>query len=147
MLTFTIDGDRLLIGGSSFRIKENIKMLGGSWKGGYWTLPAHLDCYSLRKDLQDAFKAIRQKAKEERDALAAWANSPEGLAAAAAEQREHIRLCIKEKVKTGAYHWICCADCIVLDWRRQHTTCTRCAEWDGQSWNTIRVRGGLYTGT
>ena len=62
------------------------------------------------------------------------------------EERERVKRAIQEKAKTGAYWWICCEECRVIDWHKKHTSCSKCAEWDGYCWNSFRVNGSIFTG-
>jgi len=152
MLAFKKTTSNLIIGGATFYAKETIKAIGGRWdpSTSSWLLPVHLDSEHLRKELMDkalaAEKADKKKKKEERAAELTYARSPEGIAAAKEAQRLHILACLEEKKRTGDYHWICCEKCEVIDWGRQHTSCMACAVWNGQSWNSFRVRGSIFTG-
>jgi hypothetical protein len=152
MLAFKKTEANLIISGKTFYAKEAIKALGGTWDGiGHvWMLPAHLDSEYLRVDIvvkaTAKEKAEKKKQREEAAARRAYAASPEGKAEAEEAERQRILACLEEKKKTGAYHWICCEKCEVIDWGRQHTSCMACASWSGQSWNTFRVRGSIYTG-
>lgn len=152
MLAFKKTEANLIISGKTFYAKEAIKAVGGKWDPSIysWTLPAHIDSEMLRKDILEKASATEKvEKKKEKDAKAAakaYALSPEGIAAAKEEQKQRILACLEEKKKTGAYHWICCEQCEVIDWGRQHTSCQACAEWGGQSWNTFCVRGRRYTG-
>jgi hypothetical protein len=104
----------------------------------------------LRKDLAEKAgateKVEKKKDKDSKAAAKAYALSPEGIAARQEAERLRILACLEQKEKTGAYHWICCEKCEVIDWGRQHTSCQACAVWGGQSWNTFRVRGSIFTG-
>jgi xanthine dehydrogenase molybdopterin-binding subunit B len=106
-----------------------------------WTLFEH-----LRSDLNNKLKEIAAVERAEKKKAAAYAASPEGIAEAKEKQRNLILACLEEKKKTGAYHWICCEKCEVIDWARKHTSCRACADWDGQSWNSFCVNGRRYTG-
>jgi hypothetical protein len=152
MLNFKKTQANLVISGKTFYAKEAIKAVGGKWdpSTSSWMLPVHIDSEMLRKDLME--KAVlletqtKKKEKEEAKAAREFARSPEGIAAAKEAERLRILECLEQKNKTGAYHWICCEKCTVIDWARQHTSCQACAEWSGQSWNTFRVRGSIFTG-
>jgi hypothetical protein len=152
MLTFSKIQTYLVIGGKTFYAKEAIKTLGGKWDPitGSWMLPVHLDSEMLRKDLQEKALAIeaetKTKEKQKRMAERTYALSSESVAAAAALQRQTILKCLEEKKKTGAFHWICCENCKVIDWRRMHTSCDTCVVDCGLYKNTFRVRGMIYTG-
>jgi len=49
---------------------------------------------------------------------------------------------LKEKERSGNYHWICCESCKVVSWGRGITSCKTHAS-DG---NPIRMFGRIYTG-
>lgn len=152
MLSFSKTQANLVISGKTFFAKEAIKALGGKWdpSTSSWMLPVHIDSEMLRKDLTEKAilleKEAKNKGREEAKAARCFARSPEGIAAAKEAERLRILACLEQKKKTGAYHWICCEKCTVIDWGRQHTSCMACAEWGGQSWNTFRVRGSIFTG-
>ena len=112
--------DLIVISGKTFNIKDEIKALGGSWNAErrVWTLPLEMDVEETRKKLDIAMKTNRKT------------ETPK------AEQKQASNV-----------HWICCEKCTVIDSRRGHTSCMDHAEWDGQSWNSFRVFGRLYTGT
>ena len=40
----------------------------------------------------------------------------------------------------------CCANCVVLDWERQHTRCTSCGADYGTHIESFFVKGRLRTG-
>lgn len=143
MLSFKKIQTYLIVSGKTFYAKEAIKTLGGKWDPvmSHWLLPAHLDSEMLRKDLQEKATSIEKenKAKEKAKRKADRAGDP-------LTERQKILACLEEKKKTGAYHWICCEKCEVIDWARKHTSCRACADWDGQSWNSFCVNGRRYTG-
>lgn len=141
MLIFTKTATNLNIAGKTFPIKELLKTLDARWDPSIlqWTLPIHLDSEHLRNTLTQKLEDNIVIEKVEKKKAIEFARSPEGIAM--------VKNQIEEKRKTGAYHWICCDECEVIDWRRQHTSCKACAEFDGQSWNSFRVSGRLYTGT
>jgi hypothetical protein len=149
MLTFSQTDKHLLVGGKTFYVKDIIRMVGGKWQpsSSSWAVPFYLDNEgfreTLQKDAETAYKAIKKKEREERRAQRDYENSPEGMAAASSAEREKVRRCFEQKT---VYYWICCADCNVIDWHKQHTSCMKCAEWDGYSWNSFRVRGSIFTG-
>lgn len=152
MLTFIRSQTSLIIGGKTFYAKESIKALGGKWDSYSfsWTLPIEIDTENLRRELEEASKsaekAIKKKERDQRKAEKEYAASPEGMAAAVAAKKATVRRCFEEKQKTGAYWWLCCAECEVVDWKRKHTDCMKCAEWDGYCWNSFRVNGSIFTG-
>jgi hypothetical protein len=130
MLVMTRENETLIVTGKTFDIKDEIKTLGGRWDAtrGAWTLP---DTEETRAKLTAASEKLKASRK----------------AVKAPDARAVVKSCLEEKAKTGKFHWICCEECVVVNWARQHTTCAACAKWDGQSWNSFRVRGNLYTGT
>jgi hypothetical protein len=102
-----------------------------------WHLPAWHDHPELRTKLEEL---ATQKKKEEdavKKAVRLYAKSPEGKAVAAAEEK----LRIKAAVAAGST-WICCENCEVIDWIKQHTYCQPC----GVDGNSFRVRGNIRTG-
>ena len=142
-LSFTVVDTGVLISGKTFNVKDRLKELGGRWnpQASSWSIPVAADSPALREDLEAvATQVAKQKKAEETAANKAarlYAASPEGKAAAAAEEKQRI----KAAVAAGST-WICCENCEVVDWVRQHTNCRACAV-DG---NTFRVRGNIYTG-
>jgi len=128
MLNFTSSPTGLTVSGTTFAIKEDLKNLGGKWEPDTksWLLSPALDTLATRTSLQ--LKLKEQKAER------LYAASPEG-------KRKQVLAALEHK-KGGHYHWICCEECEVIDWQRQHTAC-RVHSHDG---NTFRVRGNIYTG-
>ena len=147
MLVFSKTEQNIVISGKTFYAKEAIKSAGGKWDSDKrcWTISSNVSSEIL-KELEDAAKEGVKKEKEEKKAAAVFAKSPEGIAKRQEEERLKILACLEQKKTTGAYHWICCEKCVVVDWGRQHTSCMACADWSGQSWNTFCVRGRRYTG-
>lgn len=151
MLVFTQSGEKLVVGGKTFYAKDAIKSHGGKWdsQSSSWTIPLDKDSPEFRIALQLEANALEkaQKSKErlERKALREYAASQEGIEAAAEVERKRVRWCF-EQDKTGAYWWLCCAECKVIDWHKKHTSCVKCAEWDGYCWNSFRVNGSIFTG-
>jgi hypothetical protein len=153
MSVITRENEKLVVSGKTFDIKDTIKELGGRWDAArrVWTLleseGARAKLLAASAAAEDRLKAERKAEREEKKRKAAYLLTPEGQAEARAEARAVVKSCLDEKAKTGKFHWICCEECVVVDWKRQHTSCKACAQWDGQSWNSFFVRGGLYTGT
>lgn len=147
MLVFSKTEQNIMISGKTFYAKEAIKSAGGKWDSDKrcWTISSNVSSEIL-KELEDAAKEGVKKEKEEKKAAAVFAKSPEGIAKRQEEERLKILACLEQKKTTGAYHWICCEKCVVVDWGRQHTSCMACADWSGQSWNTFCVNGRRYTG-
>ena len=152
MLAFKKTEANLIISGKTFYAKDAIKAVGGKWDPSIysWTLPAHIDSEMLRKELMEKAgateKAEKKKEKDVKAAARAYAISPEGIAEAKAAAKARVLWALEQKKTDGSYHWICCEQCEVIDWGRKHTSCMACAEWGGQSWNTFRVRGSIFTG-
>lgn len=147
-LIFTIKDDSLMISGKSFYIKDYLKTLGGTWNPllNAWRLPASADSEELRKNLSSRLEAVIKKNKIEEASKRVYAASPEGQAAYALEKKLFVKECLKKKVVTGEFHWICCEECVVIDWVRQHTICDACAVDNGLFKSSFRVRGSIYTG-
>ena len=145
MLVFSKTEQNIVISGKTFYAKEAIKSAGGKWDvaSQHWTISSDVTSDML-KDLEDTAKDAKKKEKDDKAAALAYARSPEGIVAQNDEGRKKILACLEDK--TGAYHWICCEKCEVIDWGRQHTSCMACAQWSGQSWNSFCVRGRPYTG-
>ena len=127
-LTIQKEGDLLVARGSTYDLKEQLKLYGGRWNPELraWTLPAHLDIKATAASLNAVLEAEKLKKK----LLIAMSQTPEAKKAY-----------VVEALAAGA-SWICCENCQVIDWKRQHTSCQAHAV-DG---NSFRVRGGLYTG-
>jgi hypothetical protein len=134
MLSFKTIQTYLAIGGKTFHAKEVIKRLGGKWDPvmNMWLVPADLDNDTFRKSLQHkasiAENTAKLNEKMKRAAAKAHANA-----------KALVLECLEMKKKTGAYSWICCEDCTVINWQRQTTSCTTCGY-------TFRARGMVYTG-
>ena len=123
------EGELLVARGSTFPVKEHLKKFGGVWNPSLhaWTLPLYLDPESTATSLNNILEAEVLKTK----LLRAMAPTPESK-----------RADVAEALARGNCHWICCLECEVIDWKRQHTNC-RVHSVDG---NTFRVRGNIYTG-
>ena len=148
MLQFNTTQTNFVVSGKTFAIKDDLKAMSGKWdpKKSCWNLPLNAGtpeaCAALWAKLAEAEKVEKAKRKEERvaeKAAAVYAASPEGKKAA-------VLLALANKTKTGAYHWVCCEHCQVINWALQHTSCRVHSQNDGQSLNTFRVRGAIYTG-
>jgi hypothetical protein len=146
MLVFSKTDKNIVISGKTFYAKEAIKAAGGKWDATSreWTISSDVTAEVLN-GLEEVAKVAAKKEKDEKAAFAAYAKSPEGRALVKEEERKRMLACLEQK-KTGAYQWICCEKCEVIDWERQHTSCMACAEWNGQTWNAFRVRGSIFTG-
>jgi len=135
MLVFTHIGNEVFIGGKTFLIKDRLKEI-CYWNPrlSLWNLPGWNDFPERRQELEALARQKVAEEKADRKAARLFAKSPEGKAAAAAEE--------KLRIKAAAGSWICCENCEVIDWLRQHTSCQACAV-DG---NSFRVRGNIRTG-
>lgn len=133
-LVFTIKVSIVAITGKTFPIKENIKAIGGLWnpKAGQWEIPIANDTPQMRAELS---------------ALVKEAMKAQRLPKVAPPTNELMRWALASKAsKKGDFHWICCEMCHVMDWERRHTSCMVHSHSDGQSPNTFRINGKLYTG-
>jgi hypothetical protein len=138
-LSFTVVDAGIMVGGKTFNVKDRLKEVGGRWnpQTSSWSIPVAADSPALRDELEKL--ATKKKADEAAAAKAVrvYAASPEGKAAAAADEKKRI----KAEFAAGS-SWLCCENCTVIDWVRKHTSCQACAV-DG---NSFRVRGSIYTG-
>jgi hypothetical protein len=133
-----------LSGYDTYALKEQIKKAGGKWQPATktWAIPpsaAFEPFYAELKVLSDDRRAQRKidaAAEKERIRLA---NTPEA-------QKQRVLEALAIKAKTGQYYWICCEQCVVIDWARAHTSCDACAVDCGLYKNAFRVRGNIYTG-
>jgi hypothetical protein len=141
------DGAHTINGNDTYELKDIIKSCGGKWQPNKksWLVPSGRDLTPLETAIA-ALKAKRESDAKEKLAERAFALTEEGKALAKAKAREIVKNCLSEKAKTGAYYWICCEKCEVIDWHRMHTYCWDCGSDDGQSRNCFRVRGSIYTG-
>jgi len=133
------DSNKVIVSGNTYDVRNDLKKIGGVWnpKTSLWSIPTTADTPELRQELE---ALVTQKKKEEaasKKAARLYAKSPEGKAAAAAEEK----LRIKAAVAAGST-WICCENCEVIDWDRHHTSCATC----GHDGNTFFVDGRLRTG-
>lgn len=148
MINFSKNSTNLMISGKTFYAKEFIKALGGTWdpSTSSWLLPVHIDSEKLRKDVQDKAFTCEKIEKDKLKAERAYAMSPEGIAETKEQEKANFLWALEEKKKNGSFHWICCEKCVVINWQKQHTTCTACAQDCGLYKNSFRVRGMVYTG-
>ena len=147
MLKFQTTQDMLQVTGS-FDIKDHLKSLGAKWNpdARSWDLPIAMDTPDFREVLKESLRVMKKLIKDEKEKKRIYDSSPEGINEKKLRQRELMKKYLEEKKKTGAYHWICCEECEIVDWNRQHTNCMKCAEWNGLTWNSFRIRGMIYTG-
>jgi hypothetical protein len=161
------DSAHTITGNDTYELKEAIKSCGGKWTPltRSWVVPAHRSLVPLEaaiqklKDQRIAEAEAKQTADEEfkkaAEALAGRALAKAELKAkraaaklekAKAAEKERVKACLAEKAKSGAYHWICCEKCEVVDWYKQHTYCWDCGVDKGLYRDCFRVRGSIYTG-
>ena len=142
-LLFKTTPTQLIVSGKTFPIKECLKALGGVWNSPNWILPLKADSPLTRANLVEN---CRRALLEEKEASAA---------AAAAEKAHLAYLASPEAVKNAlkakaagspSYHWICCEQCVVINWVKQHTSCQACGQDNGTWKETFFVRGRLRTG-
>ena len=113
-------------------MRNELKSIGGLWDPATtsWVIPLAAYSTVLRDDLSE----LVRKALAEQKAFAA---SPEGIAAAAAQEKQRVVDAFKDRLR---YYWICCEDCSVLSWSRHHVSCkTHYPDSTG-------LRGRVYTG-
>jgi hypothetical protein len=140
MLLFTVTAKNLIVTGKTFPIKEQLKALGGIWQSSRWVLPLNADAPLTRANLVEqcrlAIKAEKETAAAAEKARLAYKYSP-----------EFVKDALKAKAGGDySYNWICCENCVVLDWDRQHTRCTSCGADYGTHIESFFVKGRLRTG-
>ncbi len=131
-LDFAVYEKGVVVTGKTFDVKDILKAHGAAWDSqmAAWVFRGQGDVEAVRATVAaevDAALAAKSAAKKAVKAHRAWLKTPAGQAHAVAEARA-----------AGAY-WICCDKCKVIDWERQHTSCTVCVR-------SFRVRGVVYTG-
>jgi len=141
-LIFSTNDKSLNVAGKTFYIKDALKAFGATWnaKVKMWELPLDLDSAELRTQLlkktQENIQQERANKKAEEAARLAYKYSP-----------EFVKDALKAKAAGDySYNWICCENCVVLDWGRQHTRCTGCGADYGTHIESFFVRGRLRTG-
>ena len=135
-LIFATSEKGIVVTGKTFDVKDILKAHGASWDSqmAAWVFRGQGDVEAVRAAVTaevDAAVAAKKITLAAAKAHRAWLKTPAGQAHAVAEARA-----------AGAY-WICCDKCKVIDWERQHTSCTACVR---QSTSSFRVRGVVYTG-
>lgn len=143
-LTSTLEGNTLTLSGyDTYALKDTIKSIGGKWQPDTksWSVesatPEHIE------QLTVAAKALSQTRQAEAKAKQEFERSPEGKAAIKEANRQRML----DALASGTNRWICCEHCEVLDWGKKIISCKPHGSWDGQSLNTMRINGRLYTGT
>lgn len=144
-ITFDEKGDSVNVYGKTFYVKEELKKVGARWNVNTWTIKAEVateeflaQLNAMAHDCITAEKAAEKKKRQDEVALAAFYMTPEGRE----KQWNDIQELRKTTVGAAMYQFICCKDCEVIDWARQHTNCNAC----GVDGNTFFVRGRLRTG-
>ena len=138
-------------GYDTFELKDHIKTAGGIWNSQKksWYIPSS-GLESVRaaaEALHATRKAEKIAKKEAMRNQRIYDKTPEGIAALAQKAKDAVLSALQLKKATGAYSWICCEKCEVIDWQRQHTYCEACAVDYGLYKEGFRVRGNIYTGT
>lgn len=144
-ITFEDKGDNVNVYGKTFYVKEELKKVGARWNVNTWTIKAELATEEFLAQLNamaheciTAEKAVEKKKLAETAALQAFYKTPAGKE----QWWKEIEEMKKTTVGAVMYQFICCKDCEVIDWGRQHTNCNTC----GVDGNTFFVRGRLRTG-
>ena len=123
-ITFTTNGDTLIIRGKTVYIKEYIKSIGATWNSSWksWTLPISSDSEIFRTYLNTMTNDVIHIEKE---AKKLYNSSPEYYATNEIYRKEFNRTCLEQKKLTGAFYWICCEDMAMIDYSKhgQHTVC------------------------
>ena len=141
VLSFTVSDNQMMVSGKTFHAKEALKAACAKWSSekSSWILPMAAFTQDLKESLtqmvMDVVASEKAAAKTAAKAVVAYEASPEG-------RKARLLAALAQKAKTGAFCWICCEQCTVMDWQRQHTSC-QVHSHDG---NTVRVRGAIYTG-
>ena len=141
-IIFTTTHDKIKMQGKTFHVKDLLKEMGAKWVPAEmaWILPIEKDSPDFRANLllmaKDGAKFEKEKKKAEEAERLRYMYSPEAVKAAlkAKEAGDH------------SLHWICCDQCKVLDWFKQHTSCQACGHDNGTYKETFFVRGRLRTG-
>jgi len=146
-ISFHPKDDAVVVAGKAFYVKDRLKKAGARWNpaAGVWTIKSDVATQDFLAELNaladtaiKAEKAIEKKAKDEAAALAAFYKTPAGKE----QWWKEIEAAKKTPAGASAYYFICCKECVVIDWARKHTSCQAC----GHDGNTFFVRGSLYTG-
>ena len=135
-LYFNTNDTQLIVTGKTFPIKDELKALGGIWNVSRWLLPLKVDSPLTRANLVEQCRIALLNEKEAEKARLNYKYSPEFITDA-----------LKAKANGDySYNWICCANCVVLDWGRQHTRCASCGADYGTHIESFFVKGRLRTG-
>jgi len=104
LLSFIDSSGDLLVTGRTFDIKEQIKIFGGKWSPARrgWIFSSSEKCTDeMRAELEAAAAASRP------------------IPAVPMTVERAIAL----KVETGAYYWVCCDQCRVVNWESRTSSC------------------------
>jgi hypothetical protein len=166
MLSFATNETHVSVSGpATFHIKEVLKNFSGRWspESRSWAVPIKHDNDTFRANLLETAKEAKRLEREEKKALREkeaeaenerriYLATPEGKEAA---RQERIALNKarqeddEQRMARGelpVYGWIYCLECEVINWKTKMTSCDACADDYGLFKNTIRIRGGRYTG-
>jgi hypothetical protein len=142
---FTTTNDKIKMQGKTFYVKNFLKEMGAKWVPAEtaWTLPIEKDSPDFRanllllaKDGANAEKEARKVEKAKEIERQRYLYSP-----------EFVKDALKAKAEGDhSLHWICCDQCKILDWARQHTSCQACGHDNGFWKDTFFVGGRLRTG-
>ena len=135
-ITLTKTDKGVVVGGKTYDVKEVLRAAGARWDVGVWVFRGADDvphvANTIRSAVEDCVAAaveVKEVAKRQK----AWLKTEEGRAATAAAERARVAATF---ASVGG-HWLCCADCSVVDWARKHVSCKE---------HGFFVRGRLYTG-
>ena len=136
-ITLTKTDKGVVVGGTTYDVKEVLRAAGARWTpaGGAWIFHGEevaTIADTIRSAVEDCVAAaveVKEVAKRQK----AWLKTEEGRAATAAAEKKRVAATF---ASVGG-HWLCCADCSVVDWARKHVSCKE---------HGFFVRGGLYTG-
>jgi len=143
-LTYTVQQNppAVVVSGPTFHHREKLKALGARWEPStkVWILNTQETPDRIREQLEpspsreqrEALLLQQRKQRDEAKAKKLWENSPEG-------KKARVLEALKDR---SNYHWVCCEQCEVIDWKEQFSYCKAHAVGD----NAFRVRGHIFTG-
>ena len=135
-ITLTKTDKGVVVGGKTFDVKDILRAAGARWSAsGSWIFHGEEVAPiadMIRSAVEDCVADVRRRAAEIKRQKA-WLKTEEGQAAVAAAERARVAAAFA----SVAGHWLCCAECTVVDWARKHVSCKE---------HGFFVRGGLYTG-
>ena len=142
-LLFTTTATQLFVTGKTFPIKEALKALGGVWNSPRWILPLNADSPLTRARLVEQCRLALIIEKEAKELLKIKEVERQRYLASPEAVKDALKA---KEAGNHALHWICCEQCVVIDWARQHTSCQACGHDNGMWKETFFVRGCLRTG-